>query len=231
MVAQPIPEGTVTVLFTDLVASTELNQRMGDEASRAVGREVEQLVLELVAVHRGVLIKGLGDGVMAAFASARRAVTCAREIQQAMGQRSRHGGMDVAMRIGLHTGEVIAEDGDIHGETVIIAKRIEGLASAGGVLASETVQMVLGTARVELIDRGQFELKGIAAPWRLYEVPCESAGPEGPLPDSQLTPFVGRAEERDSLLAHVAAVARGSGGVVLIAGDAGAGKSRSPTRR
>ena len=67
----------------------------------------------------------------------------------------------VQMRIGLHTGEVIGEDSDIHGETVIIAKRIEGLAPAGGILASETVHGVLGTARDELIEQGTIELKGI----------------------------------------------------------------------
>ena len=82
------------------------------------------------------------------------------------------------MRIGLHTGEIIEEDGDIHGETVIIARRIESLAPPGGILASETVHMVLGTARDDLEDRGMFDLKGISAPWHLYEVPCHD--PEAP---------------------------------------------------
>jgi class 3 adenylate cyclase len=126
---QEIPEGTVTVLFTDLVESTRLNQTLGDDAAREVGRQVESMARQIVADQRGVLIKEMGDGLMAAFASARRAVAASREIQVEMG-RLRRGGLDenVAMRIGLHTGEVLSEDGDIHGETVIIAKRIEGLA-------------------------------------------------------------------------------------------------------
>ncbi len=224
-----IPEGTVTVLFTDLVASTQLNQQLGDEEARSIGRSVERLALERIEAHRGIVIKEMGDGLMAAFSSARRAVVCAREIQLDMSQRNRREpGQVVQMRIGLHTGEVIEEDGDIHGETVIIARRIESLAPAGGVLASETVHMVLGTARDELEDRGMFELKGISAPWRLYEVPC--ADPEGDdgevLPDAAATPYIGRAAERTRILELVAQVADGVGAMVFISGEAGAGKSR-----
>ena len=144
-----IPEGTVTVLFTDLVESTRLNQLLGDEQARAVSRSIEGMARRLVEAHKGVLIKEMGDGLMAVFQSARRAVTAGREIQVEM-RRMHQAGMDgqVEMRIGLHTGEVIAEDGDVHGETVIIAKRIEGLAPPGGVLASETVHGVLGTDQV-----------------------------------------------------------------------------------
>jgi len=145
-----IPEGTVTVLFTDLVDSTRLNQSLGDDAARELGSQVEQMARGVVAENRGVLIKEMGDGLMAAFASARRAVAAAQDIQVGMG-RFRRGGLDdaVQMRIGLHTGEVISDEGDIHGETVIIAKRIEGLAPPGGILASETVHGVLGCRRAE----------------------------------------------------------------------------------
>ena len=131
--ADGLPEGTVTVLFTDLVGSTQLNQQLGDERARSVGPGCGTLGPRSDRDHQGVLIKGLGDGVMAAFSSARRAVVCAREIQQGMAERGACGRRPrLAMRIGLHTGEVINEDGDIHGETVIIAKRIEGLARRGG---------------------------------------------------------------------------------------------------
>ena len=99
------------------------------------------------------------------------------------------------MRIGLHTGEVIEENGDIHGETVIIARRLEGIAPPGGILASESVHMVLGTARGDLDDRGLFDLKGIAAPWRVYAVPCLELEPAG-LPQTAITPYVGRVAER-----------------------------------
>ncbi len=92
MSAQEIPEGTVTVLFTDLVESTQLNQALGDEAAREIGRQVEEMA-EHAVVARTVapLIKEMGDGLMAAFASARRAVAAAREMQMQMRQLHRKG--------------------------------------------------------------------------------------------------------------------------------------------
>lgn len=222
-----IPEGTVTVLFTDLVSSTQLNQALGDSEARAIGRSVERLALERIEAHRGIVIKEMGDGLMAAFTSARRAVVCAREIQLDMAQRNRRQqGPAVQMRIGLHTGEVIEEDGDIHGETVIIARRIESIAPPGGVLASETVHMLLGTARDELEDRGLFELKGIAQEWRLYEVPCSEPEQATVLADGTATPYVGRVDERTRLIDLVGQVSDGTGAMVFVSGEAGAGKSR-----
>jgi class 3 adenylate cyclase/tetratricopeptide (TPR) repeat protein len=229
MTEQEIPEGTVTVLFTDLVASTQLNQTLGDEASRQIGREVEEMARRAVASNRGALIKEMGDGLMAAFASARRAIAAAKEIQVQMRHLHRNG-LDAAvqMRIGLHTGEVIGEDGDLHGESVIIAKRIEGLAPPGGIFASETVHGVLGTARDELIDQGETELKGIDADWRLYLVPLpvEEDEVDSALADTVPTPYIGRATERETLRSMVEAAAAGRGGMVLIGGVAGVGKSR-----
>jgi class 3 adenylate cyclase len=226
--SQEIPEGTVTVLFTDLVESTELNQALGDDEARRIGRRVEEMAREAVASNRGALIKEMGDGLMAAFSSARRAIAAAREMQMQM--RSLHrDGLDatVQMRIGLHTGEVIDEDGDLHGETVIIAKRIEGLAPPGGILASETVHGVLGTARDELVDQGASELKGIQAEWRLYLVPLpEEEDTAAGLADTAPTPYVGRVSERETLRSMVESASAGTGGMVLIGGVAGVGKSR-----
>src|SRR4051812_34075854 len=180
----------------------------------------------LVDAPKGILIKEMGDGLMAVFQSARRAITASREIQAEMRRRHRDG-LDegVAMRIGLHTGEVITEDGDVHGETVIIAKRIEGLAPPGGVLASETVHGVLGTARDELIDQGASTLKGIDAEWRLYLVPPLDVD-DAAVGDHELTTFVSRIAERAQLDAMIRAAAAGTGGMVLISGQAGIGKSR-----
>ena len=225
--ATGLPEGTVTVLFTDLVESTQLNQQHGDEVANAIRREVEGRALELIETHRGVVVKGMGDGLMVAFQSARRAVACAREIQLAVNERNRaHPTQRAVMRIGLHTGEVIEDSGDLHGETVIIAKRIEGIAPAGGIFASETVHGVLGTARAELEDRGEFELKGIDAPWRLYEVPVGDDQGNAVLADAERSPYVGRQKERDQFADLVARAAAGHGGMVFVTGEAGAGKSR-----
>ena len=223
----PFPEGTVTVLSTDLVGSTALNQRLGDEAATAVERELAALAQEQVEKQRGVVVKDTGDGLMVAFQSARRAVVCAQEIQRAIARRNRNRPDSVVqLRVGLHTGEVLNEDGGLHGETLIIAKRIESVAPAGGIFASDTVHGVLGTARGELEDRGEFALKGIDAPWHLWEVPWADAGTTGVLSGLERTPFVARAQERAKLLRAVERAREGAGSLVLIGGEAGVGKTR-----
>ncbi len=224
-----IPEGTVTVLFTDLVESTHLNQTLGDDAAREVGRRVDEMARSVVTANRGALIKEMGDGLMAAFTSARRAIAAAREMQLQL-RRLRRDGLDAAvqMRIGIHTGEVIDEDGDLHGETVIIAKRIEGLAPAGGILASNSVHGVLGTARDELIDQGAATLKGIEAEWRLWLVPVpeDHDGDQETLATSDLTPYVGRVAERAQLRVLLESALEGRGAMALVGGPPGLGKTR-----
>src|SRR5215210_4808984 len=103
MTSPDIPEGTVTVLFTDLVESTHLNQTLGDAAAREIGRQIDEIARGVIASHRGALIKEMGDGLMAAFASARRAVAAARDLQVELRRLHRHG-LDAAvqMRIGIH---------------------------------------------------------------------------------------------------------------------------------
>jgi predicted ATPase len=215
------------VLSTDLVGSTVLNQRLGDAAATAVERELAALAQEQVDKQRGVVIKDTGDGLMVAFQSARRAIVCAQEIQRAIARRNRsQPDTAVQLRVGLHTGEVLTEDGGLHGETLIIAKRIETVARPGAIFASDTLHGVLGTARSELEDRGEFTLKGIDAPWRLWEVPWADAEATGVLSGRERTPFVGRTRERARLLHAVESARAGAGALILIAGEAGVGKSR-----
>jgi len=225
--AVSLPEGTVTVLSTDLVGSTLLNQRLGDEAATALEREIAEMANAHIEKQHGVMITYAGDGLMVAFQSARRAVTCAQEIQRGISRLNRNRpDLSLQLRIGLHTGEVVNDEGGLHGETLIIAKRIESVAPGTTVYASDTVRGVLGTARAELEDRGEFELKGIAAPWRLWEVPWKDAETTGVLPGSARTPFVARGPERARVLRAVERAREGSGGLVLVAGEAGVGKSR-----
>jgi predicted ATPase/class 3 adenylate cyclase len=223
----PLPEGTVTVLSTDLVGSTVLNQRLGDEAATALEREIADLANAQIEKQRGVMITYAGDGLMVAFQSARRAVACAQDVQRGIARIDRRRpDLGLQLRIGLHTGEVVNDDGGLHGETLIIAKRIESIAPGGTVYASDTVRGVLGTARAELEDRGEHELKGIDAPWRLWEVPWKDAETSGVLPRAVRTPFVGRGEEKARLLSAVEQARQGAGAVLLLAGEAGVGKSR-----
>jgi predicted ATPase/class 3 adenylate cyclase len=225
--AIPLPEGTVTVLSTDLVGSTLLNQRLGDAAATAVERELAAIAQEQVDKQRGLVIKDTGDGLMVAFQSARRAVACAQDIQRAIARRNRsHPDLTLQLRVGLHTGEVLTEDGGLHGETLIIAKRIETAAAPGAIFASDTVHGVLGTSRSELVDRGEVPLKGIAAPWHLWEIPWTDADASAVLAAQERTPLVGRVQERARLL-HAAERAReGAGALILLAGEAGVGKTR-----
>ncbi len=224
--AQELPEGTVTILFTDVVGSTELTNRLGDDAARSVLGACDDLVRRQIGRHRGQEVKGTGDGLMVAFTSARRAIACAVDIQQAMAaRRRREPERAVAVKIGLNTGEVIREEADLFGAMVTAAARIADHASAGEILVSDSLKGVLGPATaVDLEDRGEVSLRGFPDPWRLHAVRWqqEAAG----LGPPERTPFVGREDER-SLLRHLLDEAiRGQGSLVMIGGEAGIGKTR-----
>lgn len=169
------PEGTVTILFTDVERSTELVERLGDERERAVMREHDAIIREAVKRHRGTEVKHLGDGLMAAFSSARRAVRAALAIQEAFAERNRaHPGTTIFVRIGLNTGDVIAEDGDYFGSVVVVARRIAEAARGGEILVSEITRELIGRSAVELVDRGEYRLKGLNDRYRLYECLIQS---------------------------------------------------------
>ncbi len=227
--AHEIPEGTVTVLFTDCEGSTDLATRLGDDAAREVLRACDELVRQQVTRHRGQEVKHTGDGLMVAFTSARRAVACAVDIQRAIAGRNRQDPeRAVRVRIGLNTGEVIREETDLFGATVNAAARIADHADAGEILISETAKGVLGEAtKVELEDRGEVELKGFPRPMRLHRVSWEeeAIGPAG-LRLPERTPFVGREAERAELRRCLDQVTRGRGALVLIGGEPGVGKTR-----
>jgi class 3 adenylate cyclase/tetratricopeptide (TPR) repeat protein len=221
--ATEIPEGTVTVVFTDVVGSTALTGRVGDEAARSLMREVEALVREQLGRHRGTEVKGTGDGQMLAFTSARRAVLCALDIQGAL--RGRPSGP--ALRIGLHTGEVVREDADLFGAAVNAAARISALAEAGQVLLSESTRSLLGpTSGLELVDRGEHPLKGFDSPWRVFEARRAS---EEQAASPGTVPLVAREAERALLREALARAREGAGSVVLLSGEPGIGKTRLAT--
>ncbi len=218
-----IPEGTVTVVFTDVVGSTALTGRVGDEHARSLMREVEALVREQLGRHRGTEVKGTGDGQMLAFTSARRAVLCALDIQRAL--RGRPSGP--ALRIGLHTGEVVREEADLFGVAVNAAARISALAEAGEVLVSEATRSLLGpTSGLEMVDRGEHPLKGFDTPWRVFE--ARRASDEGPS-STGTVPLVAREAERTLLREALARARHGAGSIILLSGEPGIGKTRLAT--
>ena len=226
--AEELPEGTVTVLFTDVEGSTDLTTRRGDEAAREILRAQRELVRQQVKVHSGHEVKSLGDGFMVAFASARRAVACAVGIQRALEQHNRRQPSDqqVQVRIGLNTGEVIQEEADLFGEAVNAAARIAAKAKGGQILASDAVKAVMGRPKgVEMVDCGRFRLKGLPARWRLFEVVWQEETAAAPAL-LERTPFVGRQVERAELRRLLDQAVRGHGTLVMIGGEPGVGKTR-----
>jgi class 3 adenylate cyclase len=165
-----IPEGTVTILFTDIEGSAQFFDRLGDDAARTILREHDVLLREVVETHGGVEVKHQGDGLMLAFSSARRALLCAVDIQASTVERNASRLDDpLLVRIGLNTGDVISEDDDYFGSSVIVAARIAAAAKGGEILLSEATKSVAGRIRVPLLDRGPHELRGLSDPTRLYE--------------------------------------------------------------
>jgi len=225
---QELPEGTVTIRFTDVEGSTDLTTRRGDDVAHAILRAQRELVRQQVGQHSGCEVKSLGDGFMVAFASARKAVACAVGIQQALEQHNRqHPDQQVQVRIGLNTGEAIQEEADLFGEAVNAAARIAAKAKGSQILLSEAVRGVLGRAKdVELVDRGRFRLKGFPERWRLYEVVWQEEAPAAASALPERTPFVGREAEQAELRRSLGQAARGRGALVMIGGEPGVGKTR-----
>jgi class 3 adenylate cyclase len=165
-----IPEGTVTILFTDIEGSAGVFDRLGDDAARMLFREFDVVVREVVETHGGVEVKHQGDGLMLAFSSARRALLCAVDIQASTVERNAsRADNPLNVRIGLNTGDVISEDDDYFGSSVIVAARIASAAKGGEILLSEATKAVAGRIRVPLLDRGPHELRGLSETTRLYE--------------------------------------------------------------
>jgi class 3 adenylate cyclase len=163
----PLPDGTVTIMFTDIAGSTSLTESLGDEGFRAMARALEVDLRAGIGETGGAVVEGklLGDGLLAVFTSARQAIECAvRSVAAA-----RAGGL--GLHVGLHAGDVIREDDNVFGGAVNMAARIAGLAGVDEVLASETVRSLARTsASVVFEDRGERNLKGIADGVRLHAV-------------------------------------------------------------
>ncbi len=228
--AEGLPEGTVTVLFTDVEGSTDLTTRRGDEAAQAILRAQRELVRHQIDEHGGHEVKGTGDGFMVAFSSARRAVACAIGIQRAIDE---HNGRQppeqrARVRVGMNTGEVIREEADLFGAAVNAAARIAAKAEGSQILVSETIKALLGPAKdVQFLDRGRFRLKGFPERWRLFEVVWQQqAAPIAAPVLAERTPFVGREAEREELRGYLERAVSGQGSLVMIGGEPGVGKTR-----
>jgi class 3 adenylate cyclase len=169
--AEPLATGAVrTILFTDVEGSTALTQRLGDAKAREVLRVHERTVREALRVHGGSDIKTLGDGFMASFPSAMRAVECAIAMQRAFAEHNQSAEEPIRVRIGLNAGEPIREEQDLYGTAVIMAARVAAKAAGGEILAANVVRELAAGKGFLFSDRGEVVLRGFEDPVRLYEV-------------------------------------------------------------
>jgi class 3 adenylate cyclase len=169
--AEPPAAGAVhTILFTDVEGSTGLTQRLGDAKARDVLRAYERIVREALKSHEGSEVKTLGDGFMASFSSATRALEAAIAMQRAFAEHNESAEEPLRVRIGLNAGEPIAEEKDLFGMTVIMAARIAAKAEGGEILAANVVRELAAGKRFLFADRGEVALRGFEDPVRLYDV-------------------------------------------------------------
>src|SRR2546425_1803322 len=220
-------EGTVTIMFTDVEESTRLLSTRGFTASHEIMRAYETIIDERVAEHSGRRIKGLGDGFMISFGSARHGVECALDIQHAIADYSKQNPeRKLRIRIGLNTGEVVEEAGDIFGAAVNVAARVAGKARGGEILVSDIVRQLVGpTAEMKFAIRGRYKLKGFPDRWRLHQVtPGEVK--ETPHVLASDDGFVDRERERLDIRMVMDRATMGSGSLLFLTGAAGIGTSR-----
>jgi class 3 adenylate cyclase len=165
--ARPIPDTDrvlATVLFTDIVGSTERAAALGDRSWRELLQQHHALIRSELARFRGVEIDTAGDGFMASFDGPARAIRCACAIQDAVSQ------LRLEIRAGVHTGECERIGDKLSGIAVHIAARVAGTADPGQVFVSQTVRDLVAGSGIEFEDRGEHTLKGVSETWRLFAV-------------------------------------------------------------
>jgi class 3 adenylate cyclase len=169
--ARAAPSATSTVLFTDIVSSTALTQQLGDEQAQELVRAHDRIVRDALASHGGTEVKHTGDGIMASFPTASGAIECAIAIQRAVARDS-----TLSVRIGLNAGEPVAEESDLFGTAVQLARRLCDKAEGGSIVVSDVVRQLSAGKGFLFTDTGEVELKGFEEPVRVYEVKWRDEG-------------------------------------------------------
>ena len=231
----------ITVLFSDLVGSTALSERMDAEDLREIISAYQSCVAEAVRRFDGFIAKYMGDGILVFFGypeahedDPERAVRAGLELVAEVGRLKTHASLQA--RVGIATGLVVvgdligsgeAKERGIVGKTPNLAARLQGIAAPNTVVIAEGTRKLVGNL-FELEDLGAMDLKGIAGPERAWAVlrPSSAESRFEALHASGLTSLVGRQEELDLLLRRWSKAMDGEGQVVLLSGEAGIGKSR-----
>jgi len=165
------PDGTVTILFSDIESHTAINERLGDQRWMELLREHNALVRECLQAHAGYEVKTEGDGFMVAFGSARKAIQCAIAIQRAFAKRNDDADEPVLVRMGLHTGEPVKEADDFYGKQVTEAARIADTAKGGEIVVSALLKELTRSGGDIAFGEGrEVELRGLSGKHRVYEV-------------------------------------------------------------
>jgi len=153
-----------TVLFTDIVESTDRAAQLGDERWRDLLDRHDQSVRTQIERFRGHEVNTIGDGFVATFDSPGRAIECAAAIRENLKA------LDIDVRAGIHTGEIEVRGEDVAGMAVHIGARVSALAGPGEILVSGAVPPLVAGSGIEFVDRGERELKGVPGGWRLFRV-------------------------------------------------------------
>jgi class 3 adenylate cyclase len=158
------PGGTVTILFSDIEGFSSMTERLGDRKAQEIVRVHNSIVRGNVGACGGFEVKSQGDGFMIAFDSASKALRCAQAIQHELAAYARsHPEEPINVRMGLHTGEAIKDEGDFLGRTVIVASRIADAACGGEILVSSLLkELVTGSGEFRFGDSREVELKGLS---------------------------------------------------------------------
>ena len=222
---------TVTVLFTDMVGSTELRQSLGDDRADSLRREHDRVLRTSISAHGGTEVKGTGDGLMVVFNSAAQAVAAAVEMQRGVRRSSHSFESPIEIRIGISAGDVLWEDDDCFGRPVVEARRLCDATDAGRIVVADVVRVLAGSrGDHEFKALGGIELKGLSEPVVAAEVEwSQRTDASAPLPEvlarRDALAFVGRTEEREELLRAWKEARAGGRRVVLVSGEPGIGKT------
>ncbi len=166
------PDGTVTLMFSDMEGFTDMTQRLGDLAAREVIRRHNGIVRKELAAHGGYEVELQGDGFLLAFGSARAGLHCAIAIQRAFEEDARQNPEEpIRVRIGLHTGEVLRDADKFFGRTVILAARIAAKAVGGEILVSTLLKQITeSVGDLRFGPSREVELKGFPEPERVFQI-------------------------------------------------------------
>jgi len=168
----------VTILFSDIEDSTILTERLGDERWLDLLRSHNSIFRKHLSEHGGYEVKNQGDGFMLVFPQPTAALHCAIEVQRALAERATENPVDeIRVRMGLHTGEAIAEEGDFFGRNVVLAARIAAQARGGEILVSEALrEQAEGEDGLAFDEGRELELKGMAGTHTVHRAGWEAEG-------------------------------------------------------